>query len=454
MNFRKLSLALLSVVLVMPLCQAAVAVRHYKPPRAEEALARPVPFPEDKRQDDLEADRVRYSVLIGLHDYATLEHEAGVLMQAYSAGRISGDEFDAHFDSMAPLKAGETAIADLKAWTQARPRSYAAWYVLARQYYQLARDARGGKVAAETSRQRYAQMHQYAAQAWAAFNTSLPLYARPLPSYVRMIALEKLSGPYPFGQIRTRGRVCDLLHSYLHLDPALCRPTDQALMDAVLQAAIRVDPDNVDMYSTYFAFGVPRWGGDFKHLYALYEAAQRSGRMHASNLAELKAQLLWWAGVEAVFFRNDYHEAAQMEIKAYEANPGANHLGRLYNAASEALSGGDKEEALRIYSRIISIRPTEYLALFQRAEISEELHGDHERLFEDLIPSALLGYVYAQNNIGYYYMTGSLGFPVDLQQARKWLTLAANQGYQHSRDKLPIVDAMIARQAAGRQGTP
>jgi len=45
-------------------------------------------------------------------------------------------------------------------------------------------------------------------------------------------------------------------------------------------------------------------------------------------------------------------------------------------------------------------------------------------------------------------MTGIHGYPVNLQEARKWLVLAANQGYQHSKDKITVVDAMIAKQQA------
>jgi len=57
--------------------------------------------------------------------------------------------------------------------------------------------------------------------------------------------------------------------------------------------------------------------------------------------------------------------------------------------------------------------------------------------------AAMLGYPDAQNNVGYFYMTGQRGLPKDLYAAREWLTPAAGQGVQHAKDKLPVLEKMI-----------
>lgn len=36
--------------------------------------------------------------------------------------------------------------------------------------------------------------------------------------------------------------------------------------------------------------------------------------------------------------------------------------------------------------------------------------------------------------------------PRDLHEAKAWLTLSANQGFEHAREKLAVVDAMIAKE--------
>ena len=104
------------------------------------------------------------------------------------------------------------------------------------------------------------------------------------------------------------------------------------------------------------------------------------------------------------------------------------------------------DQAFNIYNKIIGTREGEYEALFYRGVLFMEEKNDNAHSFADQIAAAKLGYMYAQNNVGYFYFTGDRGFPIDLLQAKAWLTLAANQGYQHSKDKLPLVEAKLAEQ--------
>jgi TPR repeat protein len=80
-----------------------------------------------------------------------------------------------------------------------------------------------------------------------------------------------------------------------------------------------------------------------------------------------------------------------------------------------------------------------------------EEKNDAAHYFADQIAAAKLGDMYAQNNIGYFYLTGEKGFLLDLLQAKGWLTLAANQGFQHSKDKLALVEAKLAEQSANKK---
>jgi TPR repeat protein len=98
-----------------------------------------------------------------------------------------------------------------------------------------------------------------------------------------------------------------------------------------------------------------------------------------------------------------------------------------------------------IFRKLADYRPGEWDALAQIGWIYEA-KGDLRKYMEGMIAAANLGMKEAQNNVGYYYMVGQRGLPRDLQQAKEWLTLAANQGFEHSREKLKVVDAMIAKE--------
>jgi TPR repeat protein len=58
--------------------------------------------------------------------------------------------------------------------------------------------------------------------------------------------------------------------------------------------------------------------------------------------------------------------------------------------------------------------------------------------------AAQLGSKEAQNNVGFYYMTGMAG-KKDLKLAKKYLTLSANQGFEHAKRKLEVLEGMRAR---------
>jgi hypothetical protein len=449
----KHTLAILSLTGLLVTLTAANAAdtpvkRNYPTPLAEEARAKPAPFPEDEKGAHWEAERTRYSVLIGMHDFATLDKEAAAFMRDYSARKINGDEFVSRMFSIVPLKSGSSQLEDLKAWTQANPKSYAAWYVLGRQYLELAAKARGNQTSNRTSQERFEEAKKYAALAYRATMESLPLYGKPVTSYITLIHDEALGGPFVFNPGKAAVPACNVKSEI----KGGCRVDQNAFQDEVLDAAIKVDPDMMDVYSRYFWFNVPRWGGSFERLTEIYDQARKSGKVSTQILQQMHAELLWRQASELVFHGENLGSAADLYIQAYEVNPKPGNLRWLYKAAFAAGDAGDKAREIQIFTRIIGIRDTEYEAYFNRAMLSDEVYQDHDRMFSDLAISAKLGYVYAQNNIGYDYMTGIHGYPVNLQEARKWLVLAANQGYQHSKDKIAVVDTMIAKQQAQEKG--
>jgi hypothetical protein len=430
--------ALCAAFACLPLVHTASAEsRGYTPPHATDARNEPARFPEELEAERLAALRTRHSVYLGLARYETLDREATQLMLDYSAKRITGDEFVDQMASFAPLLGGEADLPQLQAWAEASPKSYAAWYALGREYLELAMNARG-----LTHEVREASA-KYAEQADVALNHSLEFSAKPLPSLVSLMSLQAYGGPFEFDPAARVARpACNLPEVVRETAHRLCGKGWHDVQYQILQSIVRLDPNVLAGYATYFLFNNPRWGGKYLHLREVIADARQSGRMNPPNLAELQAMELGWEASDA----HDPMREADLYIQAFDANPQPGHLRRLYAAADAAKRVRNIPFALKIYDRIIQIRPTEYEALFERAERSEDEYHDHNRLFADLAESARLGMKESQNDIGYAYLTGYNGFPVDLQEARRWLMLAANQGYQHSREKLPVVDELIAEQ--------
>jgi TPR repeat protein len=102
-----------------------------------------------------------------------------------------------------------------------------------------------------------------------------------------------------------------------------------------------------------------------------------------------------------------------------------------------------------LWQKIVAARPTEYTAIFEIGFVYQS-RGDLKGYMEQMIKAGNLGMLEAQNNIGYYYMVGQRGLPRDLYEARNWLTLSANQGFEHAREKVKLVNEMIAKEQGNK----
>lgn len=428
---------------------ASADARGYTPPHAADARSEPARFPEQQAADRLSALQTRHAVYLGLGRYDVLEFEAAQLMLDYSAKHITADGFIELAASFAPLAGGETDLSQLQAWVDAYPKSYIAWYALGRKYLELTISARGAGANSTGAHEPLDAVAKYAEQASAAFRHSLELSARPLPSLIGLMSVQAFGGPYEVDSTGNQAvGVCNPAGSGRGAVRQSCAKNWHDLQYQILQTIMRIDPDVTAGFSTYFAYNSPRWGGRYPHLREMVGVERQRTRMNPTLLAEVQALELESEASDA----RDPMRKADLYIQAFDANPRAEHLSRLYRAADAAKHARNLPFALKIYDRIIQVRPTEYVALFERGECAEDEYHDHSRLFADLAESAKLGMKESQNSIGYAYLTGRNGFPVDLQEARRWLTLAANQGNVHSRDKLPVVEELIAEQVRKAPG--
>lgn len=153
-----------------------------------------------------------------------------------------------------------------------------------------------------------------------------------------------------------------------------------------------------------------------------------------------------WKASDAAELDKQLERGANLYMKAFDHDPRPDNFIWLYRAGASARKANNADLAVSIYNRILEVRKDDARALFERGLVFREIKRDNARYFADQAASAKLGYVYAQNNIGYFYMSGDDGFPVDLQEAKAWLTMAANQGFQHSKEKLAYVESLLAQQ--------
>lgn len=418
-------------------------------PLAKNAAPHPIVQTYQLQDEKDEADRVRYSVLIGSRDFPQLEKEAAAIIQKYDNAEISGDEFITTLFTLVPINSGLGNIRDLIAWTEQYPKSYAAWYVLGRQYLDIAQDARGGKWASETSEQQFAEMDKYARLSEEALLESVKLYDKALPSYRALLATDHYIQKERVETITNiDSRVCNILdlvsakwhRKYCTIVKRII-PEHLKKDDGYLRTAAEIDPNSTIIYIVYFSFNTPRWGGNFDNLAKLIEEAKNKG-MNQANLAALNASLLEDVGTYLVDIALDHSQASEVYEQSFNAAPELKHVKRLYLAAAQAKKANDIDRAIALYTKIIELNPKEYHAFFKRGDIYKTKNMMKE-CFSDQIASAMLGFKYAQNNIGYFYLTGDGGFPKDLYQARAWLQLSANQGYDHARKKLKIVEEKI-----------
>ena len=356
---------------------------------------------------DKKALVAKYAMLIGSHQFDEMEKITSQLLSQYQVKAISGDLLLAHMQAMVPDN-GKGMLSDLEEWRRQKPKSYAANCVLGIQYFQLGASARGGAWTKDTSSDKMAEMSKYMLLAEDTLWKSVPLFAKPYPSYSMLINVAARMG------------------------------TKDA-QKAALNKVIRFDSDAVGVYQKYILYHTPRWGGDYGEIDKIVEFAKKTP-MAKANIAILEAYVLACRAEDEEDLHQNPAGAIDFWIDAYQRNPGKKQVSWLYSAAKDARAAKQIDRAIQIYSRIVTDFKDEELAFFMRGVIYHEDKQDYKKAFDDSLSSAALGNRSAQNNVGYYYMTGK-GVPKNLELAKKYFKLSADQGFEHAKEKLKLLEA-------------
>ncbi|MDB5806343.1 MAG: hypothetical protein JWN73_3665 [Betaproteobacteria bacterium] len=421
-------------------------------PLAKNAKTKPDEMPDGRRERELLAVYVQANALIGAHDYDGLEKLAQGWLDQYRAKKISGDQYLERMSKLAPRNAGTGMLNDLLAWTQARPGSYIAWYTLGAQYVDIAWDQRGTAYANKTTAEQFEAMYKYSALGQAALQRSLKLSPDPLPSYAALMNVAPIAGKPRSGD--GTGFVAGAIKEMFAKPQRFCPgkyaadgiyPSTWEEQLYYLCLALHSDPNVTKPFEFFVFYNSPRWGGNYARVEKMLGEIEADKRTSTTAFNEMWALLLQMKASDA-HIANDPHRAAELFVQGFHLAPLPEHISWLYTAA------GDERDKLKsgarsreIYAEILKQRPNDGNAMQNIGFIYDEA-GDLQHYMEYMIPAANLGMKEAQNNLGYYYMVGQRGLPRDLQQAKEWLTLAANQGYEHAREKIAVVEAMIEKE--------
>jgi len=99
------------------------------------------------------------------------------------------------------------------------------------------------------------------------------------------------------------------------------------------------------------------------------------------------------------------------------------------------MDGGLKDLALSRFNELIEAHPKYERGYTQRGFLYETNYKNNEKAFEDYLVAADLGSSWAQNRIGWWYMTGKY-VALDYDKAEIWLNRAAAKKNQTAIENL------------------
>jgi len=336
-------------------------------------------------------------------DYAGLERHLSPYLDSYAAGKISEVELASRFAVFYRSYGLESRFDE---WVSAYPKSYAAR--LARGMY-LISDAwrkRGSKFSHETTDEQIRSFVEQVKRAASDLQISIGLYSRPVESYRYLIQISMGLG--------RSGR-------------------------GFLDEALKLDQQAYNPRFNYLYSITPKWGGSARQMESFIEEC-RSSPMSDRDKARLEAQLHSYLGEQASWDR-EYVSASEHYLKAYQIEKDAKWL---YRSGKSAKDGGFKELALSRFSELIEEHPKYEFGYTQRGDLYETSYKNDEKAFEDYLVAADLGNSWAQNRIGWWYMTGKY-IPKDYDKAELYLNRAAAQKNQTAIENLRNLEKLRKR---------
>jgi tetratricopeptide (TPR) repeat protein len=215
---------------------------------------------------------------------------------------------------------------------------------------------------------------------------------------------------------------------------------DELIRD-ILEAAIKVDPNNFIVREKYMGTLEPRWGGSVEAMYAFLEESKQAG-VSAAHLQSLEGIILE-DQAQTEKEAGDYTAAERDYRKAVA-------LGNedcLLCFAETLTQEGKFGDAIPIYSRSLAANPNDAATLANRSYAYMQTGMAREGI-KDLQAAADAGNAYAQCALGTYYMIGVPGVLLpNPTVGMSWFEKSAAQGYPDGQENLRRARKLLGPQS-------
>lgn len=351
-------------------------------------------------------------VLLREKRYDELQRRMDGFLAAWTAQRIGDEELFYEFGAFDRWGPFLTPL--MQDWLAQQPKSYAAHHAMALHLSSRAWQARGTSLGRDTADTQMQAFDQGLSAAREMSIKALKLHPRPLLSYQQLMKdakARRLPDTTIAGLLGT-------IRSTMQTDPLNPRPDVLPL----LEAAQRIQADNVIVRHAYVGVLAPRWGGS---LDALQDYARPA--RHPGLAPDRLASVSYSATMEIAsdyWFRKEFDQAVEVLQVAAQ-------LCRLnqpwVDIANIRLDQQRYADALHAADQTLALVPTSSSGQLLRARALRGLgrHDEAVKLLQRLAPEGMGEVAYL---LGEYHDSGTGGLPRDPAEARRLFEIAARAG--------------------------
>jgi len=320
-----------------------------------------------------------------------LDHRLNEIQLAYEAD--TEKEFSMN-DAFSEFAVPDPELENVfEEWVSSNPSSYVANTAAGMYYLEMAGAWRGNKFIAETPQWKLDRMSQYVEKAGQKLKGSLALTQKPTFSYTLLIRAARLNGTV---KESTKW----------------------------LNEAIKRDPYCVLPRNAYMAQLEPRWGGSYA---AMQEFADKTGKEQHPKLkkaaAKFQAWVQWYRGIELTW-ENDYVGSLKYFNAALARAEDAKFL---VDRATLYKEVGQTDLAMADVNKALELAPHNDQAIFLKSTMLLD-RQQVENGMKGLLWLARMNDHDAMTQLGYIYMEGAHGIPVNLAESVIWLKKVAYFG--------------------------